>query len=80
MTKGEIDASLNNLYAEIIVSQNYLNDTDYKVLKAFEGVEAEDTEVKAKRQEARNSINEAQKKIEELNSTVPDEPNEILNN
>ena len=50
-------------------AENYLRDTDYMVIKLAETKEAIDKEIKARRQECRDIINECRTKIEELQET-----------
>lgn len=47
----------------ILEAQEYLNATDYKVIKWMEGEDELDPEIKEKRKEARRIINEAQEEI-----------------
>ncbi len=55
-------------------AQEYLNATDYKVIKWAEGVEEPDEEIKRKRQKARDTINEC---LNEIKSR-PVDPDEFL--
>ena len=48
---------INKEYAEITKLKNYLNDTDYKLLRELDGGEKMDEETKLNRSNARKEIN-----------------------
>lgn len=48
---------INKEYAEIIKLKNYLNNTDYKLLRELDGGEKMDEETKLNRSNARKEIN-----------------------
>lgn len=66
MTREEYEI-LNERYTVALdEAKAFLFDTDYKVIKQAEGVEAMTDELKAKRQEARDTINEMTENLERL--------------
>ena len=77
-----IQELINKEYSKILEAKNYLNDTDYKLLRELDGGEKMDSETRLKRAEARSKINELENKIdflvncnvakEEVLSTIPD--------
>lgn len=55
---SKLHQSISQLKIEVLKLQQYLNKTDYKIIKAYETNTEIDPIVKQKRQDARNTINE----------------------
>lgn len=54
---------INEEYSIIQIQKNYLNDTDYKLLRELDGGEPMDAETKSRRAEARSIINKCEEHI-----------------
>ena len=57
---------INKEYSEIAKLKNYLNDTDYKLLRELDGGEKMDDNTKLNRANARKDINIHEAKIKQL--------------
>lgn len=67
-------ATINELEGKINALKEYLNNTDYQVLREQEGGEKMSIEVKTARAKAREDINIIQKEIEVLKEQEENEP------
>lgn len=72
-----IQELINKEYSKILEAKNYLNDTDYKLLRELDGGEKMDSETRLKRAEARSKINELENTISELEKELEKELNEL---
>ena len=68
-----IQELINKKYSKILEAKNYLNDTDYKLLRELDGGERMDSETRLKRAEARSKINELENTISELEKELEKE-------
>ena len=68
-----IQELINKKYSKILEAKNYLNDTDYKLLRELDGGERMDSETRLKRAEARSKINELENIISELEKELEKE-------
>lgn len=57
---------INTLYGQIAVAKNYLNDTDYMMLREAEGGAPAPEEVKGNRVAAREKVNQCEEEIKQL--------------
>ena len=57
---------INALYGQITVAKNYLNDTDYMMLREAEGGAPAPEEVKGNRAAAREKVNQCEEEIKQL--------------
>lgn len=79
--KNYIDL-INEQYKIIQENKNYLNDTDYKVIRELDGGEAVDDTTRKKRAEARKIINDCEALIKEIEVAMQkelDNQPEIIN-
>lgn len=73
---------INEQYKIIQENKNYLNDTDYKVIRELDGGEAVDDATRKKRAEARKIINDCEALIKEMEVAMQkelDNQPEIIN-
>ena len=73
---------INEQYKIIHENKNYLNDTDYKVIRELDGGEAVDDATRKKRAEARKIINDCEALIKEMEVAMQkelDNQPEIIN-
>lgn len=68
-----IQELINKEYSKILEAKNYLNDTDYKLLRELDGGERMDSKTRLKRAEARSKINELENTISELEKELEKE-------
>ena len=68
-----IQELINKKYSKLLEAKNYLNDTDYKLLRELDGGERMDSETRLKRAEARSKINELENIISELEKELEKE-------
>ena len=68
-----IQELINKEYSKILEAKNYLNDTDYKLLRELDGGKPMDSETRLKRAEARSKINELENAISELEKELEKE-------
>ena len=68
-----IQELINKEYSKILEAKNYLNDTDYKLLRELDGGERMDSETRLKRAEARSKINKLENTISELEKELEKE-------
>ena len=66
---------INEQYVIIQSYKNYLNDTDYKVIRELDGGEAVDADTRKKRAEARVRINDCESIIERIKAAMQEELN-----
>lgn len=64
---------INKQYKIIQENKNYLNDTDYKVIRELDGGEAVDDATRKKRAEAREIINDCEALIKNIEAEMQKE-------
>lgn len=74
MTTQEKYDILNAYYGVIEENKSFLTHTDYKAIREAEGGEPVDAETKAKRVDARETINQYEDWVAEIEATVPEDP------
>jgi len=73
-----MEERINKLYQLIHEKKNYLNDTDYIVIRAKERDEVLDEAFMIERQTARQAINDAEAEIAELEAQAEEEEEMII--
>lgn len=74
----DYQSEINIREREIIEKRNFLNDTDYKLLRQLDGGDQMDDATKEQRRLARARINELEVEIKQLHADWDDEQEEMV--
>ena len=74
----DYQSEINVREREIIEKRNFLNDTDYKLLRQLDGGDPMDDATKEQRRLARARINELEVEIKQLHADWDDEQEEMV--